>query len=205
MTKTAMSASDKQKLVQQAMGVFTATQKRHSNINRLTGQVPQDRCCRQLDCEPDEQHHAHRPDHGSGQGQGRRVEVQLRQSCGRHPHHGRRIRSRSRRGREPVRRPPAREPGPLPAGPGRRDGRGAQPGGHLPPGQAAAAKRHGQLRGPAVAGAHGGRARLRGQHHLAHPPRSGSALQQGGGQPREGSDQETATSSWTGIRSSASR
>lgn len=40
MTKTAMSAGDKQKLVQQAVGVFTATQKRHSNINRLTGKFP---------------------------------------------------------------------------------------------------------------------------------------------------------------------
>lgn len=40
MTKTAMSASDKNKLVQQAVGVFTATQKRHSNINRLTGKFP---------------------------------------------------------------------------------------------------------------------------------------------------------------------
>ena len=40
MSKTNMSAGDQQKLVQQAMGVFSATQKRHSNINRLTGKFP---------------------------------------------------------------------------------------------------------------------------------------------------------------------
>lgn len=41
MSKTQMSADDSKKLVQQAMGVFVGTQARKSNINRLTGKMPQ--------------------------------------------------------------------------------------------------------------------------------------------------------------------
>lgn len=41
MSKTQMSADDSKKLVQQAMGVFVGTQSRKSNINRLTGKMPQ--------------------------------------------------------------------------------------------------------------------------------------------------------------------
>ena len=41
MSKTQTSADDSKKLVQQAMGVFIGTQARRSNINRLTGKMPQ--------------------------------------------------------------------------------------------------------------------------------------------------------------------
>lgn len=41
MSKTHTSADDSKKLVQQAMGVFIGTQSRKSNINRLTGKMPQ--------------------------------------------------------------------------------------------------------------------------------------------------------------------
>lgn len=41
MSKTQMSADDSKKLVQQAVGVFIGTQARKSNINRLTGKMPQ--------------------------------------------------------------------------------------------------------------------------------------------------------------------
>lgn len=41
MSKTQMSADDSKKLVQQAVGVFIGTQSRKSNINRLTGKMPQ--------------------------------------------------------------------------------------------------------------------------------------------------------------------
>ena len=41
MSKTQTSTTDSKKLVQQAMGVFVGTQARRSNINRLTGKMPQ--------------------------------------------------------------------------------------------------------------------------------------------------------------------
>jgi len=41
MSKTQMTAADSKKLVQQAVGVFIGTQSRKSNINRLTGRMPQ--------------------------------------------------------------------------------------------------------------------------------------------------------------------